>query len=267
MLLTRCGFFPSDSTLGITSNRFTDNTFGPYWSPDCRNITWAINHASGVGRDNGIYVFNEKNQQTKLIFSLPQSTGGSDFITLTGWKDSENIIFLLGINEKKSQIINITDQTVDSLEKITSDTPSDLTHPEGYIYAVYQRDNSWYLDIDLVRLYFGESSKNEAVRDGVCTSVEKCFWPNGFAIRNLDDVKTTFQISPTAKIDLSELEPYRNSWSDALQDFEPLFKVNPSLTELSHYFNNKSSSHIDMGAFRLTISESVVTQIDGVYIP
>ncbi len=147
----------------------------------------------------------------------------------------------------------------------TQDEPRDPNQPYGQIEKIYKQNDEWYLDIDYIKFYFGEDDKQEAVEDGLCDSVDSCSWPNNLAKRDVDDIPTTHKISPNVEIDLSGLEPHRQGWSEEQQEYVPRFEIYPNITELNQYF--ESNPNFQYYNFKFTLSDDVVTSIEGFYIP
>ena len=113
-LIYRCGDYPSE--IDIKADHYSVIS-GPFWSPDCRHIAWAVweSGTSSISQDEGIkysgpyqqeglFLYDDRKGLTKKIYTPSKE----ESITLKEWKDKDTIIFSKGVNK------------IDSLD-ITSD--------------------------------------------------------------------------------------------------------------------------------------------------
>lgn len=105
-LIERCGKIPSDK-LGIDYGNFTV-VYGPFWSPDCRHLTWSVwqSGTSGLKYEGpypheGIFLYSEKTGQIQKIYS-PESK--NETIGFQSWKSKSEILFL---KDQKRMIYDI----------------------------------------------------------------------------------------------------------------------------------------------------------------
>ena len=83
------------------------------------------------------------------------------------------------------------------IEKISD--PNDVF---GYVTTRYQKNGRYYISFDLAELYSGELANQKAFEDGVCASPNVSCLPNPGYIRNNSTQLSTYEILPSATIDI-----------------------------------------------------------------
>lgn len=120
-MIKKCGDIPS-SKLNLPNGHYVAID-GPYWSPDCKHLSWSVwnsgtvvinEDGTGTGikgqAQEGVFLFKIENE---AITKLPLSNPYNNNPTLEGWRDADTLIIDYSTDDGRSPILfNIKLQTI-----------------------------------------------------------------------------------------------------------------------------------------------------------
>lgn len=170
---------------------------------------------------------------------------------------------LAGCRPPRTEQAAITTEREGSLPVAT--VPESLTPMRdgeviGYIRAVFGQDDYQDISIDLIEWLDGDEAAEARREDGLCSgSLDECWPPNGFYIRNPDDSLLTVEVPADTTVLMQTLShnPDGSYNSDEVISFDRFLRI----------LSDEEDAHLRSVPFRITLADHVVTSIREQYVP